>query len=196
MKMPMPFRRDTAAEIKRTTGQVSQVAEAPPASTLGTASVVMSAGRLRIPKARSSSNVPLRRDPERFHIEKSCVAQDLQHLASRLEDRDSNPAKIEIARHRPDTLTTSAASALQCNGIESRFSRARDKGQSGFMLVERRENPSHSIALGSAQGDLGERESSPTETTGIIADAPPRGIEHKLGCRTSRRWLGSWRHQC
>jgi len=26
MKMPMPFRRDTAAEIKRTTGQVSQVA--------------------------------------------------------------------------------------------------------------------------------------------------------------------------
>jgi hypothetical protein len=38
---------------------------------------------------RVSRNVPLRRDPERFHVEKSCIAQDPEHLASHLDERSS-----------------------------------------------------------------------------------------------------------
>jgi hypothetical protein len=35
-------------------------------------------------------NVPHRRDPERFHVEKSCVCQDLERIADELEPRPIN----------------------------------------------------------------------------------------------------------
>jgi len=38
---------------------------------------------------RVSRNVALRRDPERFHVEKSCIAQDLEHLANEIDERAS-----------------------------------------------------------------------------------------------------------
>jgi len=34
---------------------------------------------------RVRRNVPLRRDPERFHVAKSCICQDLEHMAERLD---------------------------------------------------------------------------------------------------------------
>lgn len=43
------------------------------------------AAELRALEERVQRNVPHRRDPERFHVEKSCIAQDLSRLADRFE---------------------------------------------------------------------------------------------------------------
>jgi hypothetical protein len=42
---------------------------------------------LRAIAKRERRNSPHRRDPERFHTEKSCIVQDLEALADRIEDR-------------------------------------------------------------------------------------------------------------
>ena len=46
---------------------------------------------------RVSRNVPLRRDPEHFHIEKSCITQDLEYLATMLDEQS---AQITVNRRR------------------------------------------------------------------------------------------------
>ncbi len=43
------------------------------------------ADALRALAQRVRQNVPHRRDPERFHVEKSCIAQDLARLAEGIE---------------------------------------------------------------------------------------------------------------
>jgi hypothetical protein len=43
----------------------------------------------------------LRRDPERFHVEKSCIYQDLEYLAEHCDAR-SDP-KITVSRLRRST---------------------------------------------------------------------------------------------
>jgi hypothetical protein len=43
------------------------------------------AAYLRALAGRVRRNVPLRSDPERFHVEKSCICQDLEHLARDFE---------------------------------------------------------------------------------------------------------------
>ena len=61
-------------------------------------------GRRRRQAARDcrarARNVPHRRDPERFHTEKSCIVQDLEALAGVFEDRAIKPAKLEVNRTR------------------------------------------------------------------------------------------------
>jgi hypothetical protein len=46
-------------------------------------------------------DVPLLRDPERFHVEKSCICQDLERLASMCEEKQ----EPSVTRHRT-VLTT------------------------------------------------------------------------------------------
>jgi hypothetical protein len=48
-------------------------------------------------------NVPLRRDPERFHVERTCICQDLEHLAAMLDERQER--KLEITRKRKPVVT-------------------------------------------------------------------------------------------
>jgi hypothetical protein len=48
-------------------------------------------------------NVACGRDPERFHVEKSCIAQDLEHLARDLEERSAltiNRRRVTVLRER------------------------------------------------------------------------------------------------
>jgi hypothetical protein len=49
-------------------------------------------------------NVPLRRDPERFHVEKSCIYQDLEYVAGLIEEQ-SKP-QITVSRQRRDAMVT------------------------------------------------------------------------------------------
>jgi uncharacterized protein (DUF2252 family) len=56
------------------------------------------AAKLRALAERVRRNVPLRRDPERFHVEKSCICQDLEHLAEQFE-RPTDP-QITVSRQR------------------------------------------------------------------------------------------------
>ena len=58
------------------------------------------AGKLRALAERVSHNVPLRRDLERFHVEKSCIAQDLEHLAREIDEQASRSRVGEIAINR------------------------------------------------------------------------------------------------
>jgi hypothetical protein len=67
------------------------------------------AAKLRALAERVRRNVPLRRDPERFHIEKSCIAQDLEHLANRLDERATCSQKLTIERQRRTLSPHSAA---------------------------------------------------------------------------------------
>jgi hypothetical protein len=53
------------------------------------------AAKLRALAGRVRRNVALRRDPERFHVDKSCIAQDLEHLADRLDE-----SRFSDYRHR------------------------------------------------------------------------------------------------
>jgi hypothetical protein len=60
---------------------------------------------LRALAERVRRNVPLRRDPERFHVEKSCIAQDLEHLASICEAKQERSARLTIHRERRVTAS-------------------------------------------------------------------------------------------
>jgi hypothetical protein len=57
------------------------------------------AAYLRALAERVHRNVPLRHNPERFHVEKACIAQDLELLAQWLED------KAERDKSRTITIT-------------------------------------------------------------------------------------------
>jgi hypothetical protein len=57
------------------------------------------AAELRALADRVRRNVPHRRDPERFHVEKSCVCQDLERLARRFEERPPKP-ELRVTRQR------------------------------------------------------------------------------------------------
>jgi hypothetical protein len=46
----------------------------------------------------------IRRDPERFRVEKSCICQDLEYLAEQCDAR-SNP-QITVSRQRRDAMLT------------------------------------------------------------------------------------------
>jgi hypothetical protein len=59
------------------------------------------AAKLRALAERVSRNVPLRRDPERFHVEKYCICQDLEHLASECEEKQE---RLKIDRRRVTPL--------------------------------------------------------------------------------------------
>lgn len=63
------------------------------------------AAELRALSDRVRRNVPHRRDPERFHTEKSCIVQDLEALAGVFEDRAIKPEKLEVNRTRRPVLT-------------------------------------------------------------------------------------------
>jgi hypothetical protein len=64
------------------------------------------AAELRALSDRVRRNVPHRRDPQRFHTEKSCIVQDLEALANRLDDRAANPAKLTVSRINRDRSRT------------------------------------------------------------------------------------------
>jgi glutaredoxin len=64
------------------------------------------AAKLRALAERVRRNVPLRSDPERFHVEKACLCQDLEHLARRLEER-STPQLTINRQHRTMVLRRS-----------------------------------------------------------------------------------------
>ena len=63
------------------------------------------AAELRALADRVRRNVPHRRDPERFHTEKSCVCQDLECLARRFEYTKPAPLRVTRARERSRTVT-------------------------------------------------------------------------------------------
>jgi hypothetical protein len=54
--------------------------------------------KLRALSERVARDVPHRRDPERFHIEKSCICQHLEHLASMIEERSERSLTINRTR--------------------------------------------------------------------------------------------------
>jgi hypothetical protein len=68
--------------------------------------------KLRALSERVSRNVPHRRDPERFHIEKSCICQHLEHLASMIEER-AEP----LPHHQPHTQSCRCAAAHLSVGV-------------------------------------------------------------------------------
>jgi hypothetical protein len=47
---------------------------------------------------RVARNVPHRRDPERFHVEKVCISQDLERIADEIEERSTPAVKVERTR--------------------------------------------------------------------------------------------------
>jgi hypothetical protein len=55
------------------------------------------AAKLRALADRVRRNVPLRHDPEHFHVEKACLCQDLEYLASQIEEQGVN---LTINRQR------------------------------------------------------------------------------------------------
>lgn len=57
------------------------------------------AAELRALADRVRRNVPHRRDPERFHTEKSCVCQDIERLARRFEECPPRP-ELRVSRNR------------------------------------------------------------------------------------------------
>jgi hypothetical protein len=65
------------------------------------------AAELRALSERVRRNVPLRSDPEHFHVEKACLCQDLEHLARHIEER-SGP-QLTIHRQRRANHLHSAA---------------------------------------------------------------------------------------
>jgi hypothetical protein len=65
------------------------------------------AAKLRALSERVRRNVPLRSDPERFHVEKACICQDLEHLASDFEDK-ARPHITVSRQHRTVFLRRSA----------------------------------------------------------------------------------------
>jgi hypothetical protein len=60
--------------------------------------------------------IPLRRDTERFHVEKSCMVQDLEHLAAIYEEKQ---ALLTISRQRR-TLSTEVISGRRVTVQRSR----------------------------------------------------------------------------
>jgi hypothetical protein len=60
--------------------------------------------KLRAIVERMRRNVPHRRDPERFHVEKSCLAQDLERIADELE-LDAVNHNVSVTRTRPRELS-------------------------------------------------------------------------------------------
>jgi hypothetical protein len=65
------------------------------------------AAYLRALAERVHRNVPHRRDHERFHVEKACICQDLEHLAKDFEDR-AQPQITVRRQHRTVLLRRSA----------------------------------------------------------------------------------------
>jgi hypothetical protein len=55
------------------------------------------AAKLRAIVERVRRNVPHRRDPERFHIEKSCLWQDLERIADALDFRQNPSWRVDDA---------------------------------------------------------------------------------------------------
>jgi len=65
------------------------------------------AAKLRALAERFRRKVSLRRDPERFYVEKSCICQDLEHMAEMLEHlanefEERNSPQITVSRSRKD----------------------------------------------------------------------------------------------
>jgi hypothetical protein len=54
------------------------------------------AAYLRALAERVHRNVPLRHNPERFHVEKACICQNLEHLARDFEER----SQITVSRQQ------------------------------------------------------------------------------------------------
>jgi hypothetical protein len=76
------------------------------------------AAKLRALAERVARNVPHRR-AERFHTEKSCIAQDLEHLAQELDERSSaHPARIEVNRKQRAQLTRNSTRS-KCSAIST-----------------------------------------------------------------------------
>jgi hypothetical protein len=65
------------------------------------------AAKLRAIVERVRRNVPHRRDPERFHVEKSCVCQDLERIAEALDPKPINHTRglPIVARVRPGRVS-------------------------------------------------------------------------------------------
>jgi hypothetical protein len=58
------------------------------------------AAYLRALAERVRRNVPLRHDPEYFHVEKACICQDLEHLARDFEPCSLPGPTIMVQRRR------------------------------------------------------------------------------------------------
>jgi hypothetical protein len=67
------------------------------------------AAKLRALAERVRRNVRLRPDPERFHIEKSCICQDLEHIASMFVEKQERRGGLTINRQRRAITAHSAA---------------------------------------------------------------------------------------
>jgi hypothetical protein len=91
-----------------------------------------------------ASECPLRRDPERFHVEKTCIVQDLERLASMLDEKREH--KIEVTRtrrvapqrgwgRRPRRETASAGADGPVRTLPGLCQRIREEHLDGVALV-------------------------------------------------------------